>query len=68
MLYAMGNMSFCSIARRLGVSDVAVLKWVRNQARRLPEPAVTAETVIITLDEMGHFLKTRLASLGLARV
>jgi transposase len=35
MLYAMGNMSFCSIARRLGVSDVAVLKWVRNEARRL---------------------------------
>src|SRR6202012_4038002 len=31
MLYAMGNMSFCSIARLLGVSDVAVLKWVLNQ-------------------------------------
>ena len=26
MLYAMGNMSFCSIACLLGVSDVAVLK------------------------------------------
>ena len=64
MLYAMGNMSFCSIARLLGVSDVAVLKWVRNEARRLPEPAVTAETVIITLDEMWHFLKKRLASSG----
>ena len=56
MLYAMGNMSFCSIARLLGVSDVAVLKWVCNEVRRLPEPAVTAETVIITLDEMWHFL------------
>jgi transposase-like protein len=64
MLYAMGNMSFCSIARVLGVSDVAVLKWVRDEARRLPEPAVTAETVIITLDEMWHFLKKRLASSG----
>ena len=64
MLYAMGNMSFCSIARLLGVSDVAVLKWVRNQARQLPEPAVTAETVIITLDAMWHFLKKRLKSSG----
>jgi len=64
MLYAMGNMSFCSIARLLGVSDVAVLNWVRNEARRLPEPAVTAETVVITLDEMWHFLKKRLASSG----
>ena len=68
MLYAMGNMSFCSIDRLLGVSDVAVLKWVRNEARRLPEPAVTAETVIITLDEMWHFLKKRLKPPGLARV
>ena len=64
MLYAMGNMSFCSIARLLGVSDVAVLKWVRNEARRLPEPAMTAETVVITLDEIWHFLKKRLASSG----
>jgi transposase-like protein len=36
LLYAMGNMSFCSIARLLGVSDVAVLNWVRNEARQLP--------------------------------
>src|ERR1700755_1666516 len=64
MPHAMGNMSFCSIARRRGVSDVAVLKWVRNEARRLPEPAATAETVVITLDEMWHFLKKRLASCG----
>ena len=64
MLYAMGNMSFCSIARILGVSDVTVLNWVRNEARQLPEPAVRAETVIITLDEMWHFLKKRLASSG----
>ena len=64
MLYAMGNMSFGSIARILGVSDVAVLNWVRNEARQLPEPAVRAKTVIITLDEMWHFLKKRLASSG----
>ena len=64
MLYAMGNMSFGSIGRILGVSDVAVLNWVRNEARQLPEPAVRAKTVIITLDEMWHFLKKRLASSG----
>ena len=38
LLYAMGNVSFCSIARILGVSDVAVLNWVRDEARKLPEP------------------------------
>lgn len=36
--YAMGKVSFCSIARILGVSDVAVLNWVRDEARKLPEP------------------------------
>ena len=66
MLYAMGNMSFCRIARRLGVSDVAVLKWVGDKARRRPKPAVTTETVMITLDEMWHFLKQRLTSSGFA--
>jgi transposase-like protein len=64
LLYTMGNMSFGSIARLLGVSDVAVLKWVRAAARQLPEPSMTAETVMITLDEMWHFLKKRLASSG----
>ena len=57
MLYAMGNMSFCAIARILGLSDVTVLNWVRDAAYRLPEPSVPAGTVIITCDEMWHFLK-----------
>jgi len=43
LLYAMGNMSFCSIARILGVS---------------------ADQVVVTLDEMWNFLKKRLASCG----
>lgn len=64
LLYAMGNMSFCSIARILGVSDVAVLNWVRDEARNLPEPSIEAEQVVITLDEMWHFLKKRLINYG----
>src|SRR5277367_5843218 len=55
LLYAMGNVSFCSIARILGVSDVAVLNWVRDEARKLPEPSLKAELVVVTLDEMWHF-------------
>lgn len=64
VLYAMGNMSFCSIARLLGVSDVTVLTWIRNEAPKLPEPEIKAEQVIIPLDEMGHFLQKKLASSG----
>ena len=57
LLYAMGNMSFGSIARILGVSDVAVLNWVRDEARKLPEPSTKADMVVVTLDEMWHFVK-----------
>ena len=57
LLYAMGNMSFCSIARLLGVSDVSVLNWVRAAARDIPEPAAAQGPVAVTLDEMWHFLK-----------
>ena len=64
MLYGMGNMSFCAIARLLRLSDVTVLNWVRDAARRLPEPAMTGGTVVITCDEMWHFLKKSLENSG----
>jgi transposase-like protein len=64
LLYAMGNVSFCSIARILGVSDVAVLNWVRDEARKLPEPSTKAEVVVVTLDEMRHFVKKRVRNCG----
>ena len=57
LFYAMGNVSFCSIARVLGVSDVAVLNWVRDEARKRPEPSTKAELVVVTLDEMWQFVK-----------
>src|SRR5271155_4863230 len=60
LLYAMGNVSFGSIARILGVSDVAVLNWVRDEAPKLPEPSTKAEVVVVTLDEMWRFVKKRL--------
>ena len=59
MLYAMGDMSFRGIARIPGISDVTVLNWVRDAARRLPEPSAAAGTVIVTLDEIWHFLEKR---------
>ena len=59
LLYAMGNMSFCGIGRLLGVSDVAVLNWVRDAAASLPEPQIPADVKIVMVDEMHHFLKNQ---------
>ena len=64
LLYAMGNMSFCGIARLLNVSDVAVLKWVRKEAEALPAPEMPANVEIVMLDEMHHFLKKSQKSYG----
>ena len=68
LLYAMGNMSFGSIARILGVSDVAVLNWIRDEARKLPDPAIAAEQVIITVDEMWHFIQKNSKIMDLERL
>ena len=60
----MGGMSFSAIGRLLGVSDVAVLRWVRAEASALPEPDVSATVVTVEVDEMRHFLKKTLPSSG----
>ena len=64
LLYAMGGMSFCAIARLLRISDVTVLNWVRDTAHRPPEPSVAAGTVIITFDGMWRFPKKQARSGG----
>ena len=64
LLYGMGGMSFRMIGRVLGVSDVAVLKWVRAEAASLPEPVVSPSVVTVEVDEMWHYLKKSLPSSG----
>ena len=68
LLHGMGNMSFSMIGRLLGVSDVAVLKWVRAEASALPEPVVPAEVVTVEVDEMWHYLKKVCQAVDLARL
>ena len=64
LLYSMGNASFGMIGRLLGVSDVAVLKWVRAEAQSIPEPKVDSDLVVVTLDEMWHYVQKKLTNSG----
>jgi transposase len=64
LLYGMGNMSYGMIAKLLGVSSVAVYKWVRLEAGCLPEPKVPAEVAELQLDEMWHFVNGKKTSGG----
>lgn len=67
LLYTMGNASYGMIARLFGVSEVAVLKWVRQEAASLPEPTTPATVDVVQLDEMWHFVDGKKTSAGSGR-
>jgi transposase len=56
-LYALDNASFGMIAHLLGVSDAAGMKWARAEARAIPKPAVQGDLLVVSLDEMWHFVQ-----------
>jgi transposase len=67
LLYALGGVSQGMIARLLGVSHVAVYKWVRAAGEGAPVPSATPSDNIVQIDEMWHFVdgkKTRFGSGG----
>jgi len=68
MLYLEG-LGFRAIGRFLGVSNVAVLKWIRSLAGKVQEliPIQNTKKVIITtmeLDEMWHYVGKKNKSYG----
>ena len=64
LMYTIGNASFGMIGRMLGVSNVAVMKWIRKEAEQLPEPAVPKEATLIQIDEMWHFVDGKKTKFG----
>jgi transposase-like protein len=54
LLYTLGNASFAMIGRLLKVSNVAVLKWVRKEAKSLERPDVPSDLKVVQIDEMWH--------------
>ena len=55
LLYALGNVSQGMIARPLGVSHVAVYKWVRAAGEEAPAPSAAPSSGLVQIDEMWHF-------------
>jgi transposase-like protein len=66
LLYALGNASQGMIARLLGVSHVAVYKWVRAAGEDTPAPSATSSSGIVQVDEMWHFVDGKKQGLALA--
>ena len=54
------------IGKIFGVSNVAVLKWVRKEGEKIKAPSPQAQSGIVLLDELWHFVKGKKKSLDLA--
>ena len=65
LLYGLGSVSQGMIAKLLGVSHVAVYKWVRAAGEAMPAPSATPADGIVQIDEMWHFVDGKKQDLAL---
>jgi hypothetical protein len=56
-----------AIARTFSVAPSTVLYWVRNFALKVYEKPVPQGAVVIELDEMRHFIKSKKTNAGYGR-
>ena len=62
-LYTLG-LSIRAIARLIGVSPTAVLKWIKTFAKTLYENPTPGDAIIVALDIMWHYLVSKKTSYG----
>ena len=62
-LYTLG-LSIRAIARLIGVSPTAVLKWIQTFAKTHYEKPAPGDAIIVELDEMWHYLGSKKTSYG----
>ena len=62
-LYTLG-LSIRAIARLIGVSQTAVLKWIKTFAKKHYEKPAPGDAIIVELDEMWHYLGSKKTSYG----
>jgi transposase-like protein len=66
-LYLLG-LSMRAIAKIFHVNVSTILRWIRNFARKTYEKLTPQGPVIIELDEMWHFIKSKKTSVGYGRL
>lgn len=62
-LYTLG-LSIRAIAKLIGVSPTAVLKWIKTFAKTHYEKPAPGDAIIVELDEMWHYLGSKKTSYG----
>jgi hypothetical protein len=58
LLWYLEGVSLRGIERRMGISHVTVMKWVREWGAKVAElaPATPARVVVMELDELCHYV------------
>ena len=66
LLYGRGKASFGFIAKLLKVSPVTVMKLIKREADKLPEPEICSSIKEVSFDEMWHFVEQKKQIMDLA--
>src|SRR5215471_2992952 len=55
LLYGRGKASYGFIAKLFNISSVAVMKLIKREADKMPEPEICGSIREVCFDEMWHF-------------
>jgi transposase-like protein len=64
LLYGRGKASYGFIAKLLKISPVAVMKLIKRESDRLPDPEICSSIKEVSFDEMWHFVEQKKTSYG----
>jgi len=64
LLYGRGKASYGFIAKLLKISPVAVMKLIKREADKLPEPEIGSSIKEVSFDEMWHFVEKKKTNYG----
>jgi len=59
LLYGSGKARYDFIAKLLKVSSVAVMKLIKREADKMPEPEICSSIQAVFFDEMWHFVEQK---------
>ena len=64
LLYGRGKASYGFIAKLFHVSSVAVMKLMKREADKMPDPEICSSIKEVSFDEMWHFVEQKKTSYG----
>ena len=67
ILYSVGKASFGLLGKVFGVSRSLTYRWIKDEAAKLPEPAISGSITEMEFDELWHFVGSKKTSGGSSR-